>query len=183
MKCPKCDSNSPLEVSELNACKVEVCKECHGIWLSAEALRKAKDYADPDLGFLDTTLWKKLSDFKRGKERYPCPKCSLLMYVLDYGDTGVTVDYCAPCNGVWLDSGEFAAIVSALEQEILTKPALEFAKESLIEAKEILLGPESLWSEWSDFSKVVRLLSYRVLVEHPGFSEFVKSVQVMTPFR
>ena len=69
--------------------------------------------------------------------------------------TGVEVDYCTGCHGVWLDSAEFKGITEALNGEISTKSVPEYIRASLAEAVEIFSGPEGFASEWRDFLTVV----------------------------
>ncbi|RPI53788.1 MAG: hypothetical protein EHM56_06910 [Chloroflexi bacterium] len=47
---------------------------------------------------------------KRLKELHymKCPKCGMELIEIDY--KGIKVDKCSECEGVWLDSGELAAI-------------------------------------------------------------------------
>ncbi len=40
-----------------------------------------------------------------------CPACHKPLVTLEW--KGVEIDYCVQCRGVWLDSGEFVAIIGA----------------------------------------------------------------------
>ena len=66
-------------------------------------------------------------DKKRLKELHymKCPKCGMELIEIDY--KGVKVDKCSECEGVWLDSGELAAI-SRFEQTNLDKLFSVFKK-------------------------------------------------------
>jgi hypothetical protein len=105
------------------------------------------------------------------------------MATISYTATGVTVDYCAEGHGVWLDKGEFQAIIEALEKEIMSKDISDYVTASLEEAKEILIGDEGFVSEWKDFLTVARLLQYRVLVENPKVAELLTALQTTSPFK
>ncbi len=37
-----------------------------------------------------------------------CPKCGMELLEIDY--TGITIDKCSECEGVWLDAGELEAV-------------------------------------------------------------------------
>ncbi len=39
-----------------------------------------------------------------------CPTGDGALHTLEYGHTGVSVDYCDACFGVWLDAAEFERI-------------------------------------------------------------------------
>ncbi len=105
------------------------------------------------------------------------------MATIMYATTGVTVDYCAEGHGIWLDKGEFQAIIEAFEKEILSKDISDYVAASLEEAKEILVGDEGFVSEWKDFLTVTRLLQYRVLVENPKVAELLTTLQTTQPFK
>ena len=45
---------------------------------------------------------------------YHCPKCDKLMEPLSY--SGITIDRCPNCNGIWLDKGEESFVVEILRQ-------------------------------------------------------------------
>ncbi len=105
------------------------------------------------------------------------------MATISYAATGVTVDYCAEGHGVWLDKGEFQAIIEALEKEMLSKNVSDYVTASLEEAMEIFAGDEGFISEWKDFLTVTRLLQYRVLVENPKVAELLIALQTTNPFK
>jgi Zn-finger nucleic acid-binding protein len=105
------------------------------------------------------------------------------MLQIAYGDTGVTVDYCHDGHGIWLDKGEFEAIVAALETEVISTDASEYVRASLQEARELFAGEEGFVSEWRDFLTVTRLLQYRVLAEHPRLAELLVALQISNPLK
>jgi len=99
------------------------------------------------------------------------------MIAAEYGGTRVTVDYCRPCHGIWLDAGEFEKLIAALQNEVNSKSVGDYVRSSLREAAEITAGPESLSSEWKDFSTVLRLLGRRFLVENPNIYKALIALQ------
>ncbi|UCH09628.1 MAG: zf-TFIIB domain-containing protein [Fidelibacterota bacterium] len=181
MNCPKCDHE--LAVKLLGTIQVDECPACGGTWFDRDELRQAKDQADPDLNWMDFELWKHQDRFKIKAQQVACPKCTVDMVVIDYGDTRIEIDHCPLCEGVWLDAGEFEKIIAALTQELLTKTLPEYIKASLEEAAEIIKGPERLLSEWRDFLTVFRMLQYRVLTNNLVVSEALTKVQSGSPFR
>jgi uncharacterized protein len=64
---------------------------------------------------------KRTSDAERAKLRelhfMKCPKCGTDLIEIDFKD--MKVDECSTCRGMWLDAGEFDAMVR------IEKPALE----------------------------------------------------------
>jgi hypothetical protein len=64
---------------------------------------------------------------KRLKELHHmrCPKCGMELIEIDYRN--IKVDKCSECEGIWLDTGELAAI-SKLEKNTLDKLFSVFKK-------------------------------------------------------
>jgi Zn-finger nucleic acid-binding protein len=165
----------------IDAHEIDECPKCQGTWFDRDALRKVKDQTDPDLNWMDFELWKHPDRFQVEVLAAKCPKCALEMAVIDYDKTGVTVEYCTRCRGFWLDAGKFEKIIDALTLELETKSTSEYIKESLQEAKEIILGPEDMISEWRDFLTVVRMLHYRILVDNPKLQKALLDIQQSLP--
>lgn len=178
MNCPTCALD--LEVKLAGPIEVDECSKCGGAWFEDDELRKAKDAWDLDLNWMDFDLWKEWDSLNLGASGLSCPSCSRSLVTVRYADTAVRVDCCPECRGMWLERGEFAGIVDALTAELLNKPLSDYVKASLQEAKEILTGSESLFSEWKDFTTVLRFMQYRLLVENPRISKAIADVQSST---
>jgi hypothetical protein len=103
------------------------------------------------------------------------------MATITYSPTEVAVDCCIDRHGMWLDKGEFEAIIEALKKEILAKDVSGYVLASLEEAKEIITGDEGLISEWKDFRTVTRFLQYRILTENPKVAQFLTAFQSASP--
>ena len=109
MNCPSCCV--ALDRKLVKEIEADECPECKGIWFEDDELRKAKDSTDSDLNWLDFEMWKHKDRFKVRPRGLGCPKCRDNLVAVDYGDTGVEIDYCPQCRGVWLDRGELDKIV------------------------------------------------------------------------
>jgi Zn-finger nucleic acid-binding protein len=181
MECPI--DGTTLETHTVHSINIEQCVQCRGLWFEEDELRKAKDESDPDLNWLDFDLWSDQKSFIADWSSRKCPQCGKNMATISYGGTGVTVDYCAEGHGIWLDKGEFQAIIEALDEEIISKDISDYVKASLEEAKEIFVGDEGFASEWKDFLTVTRLLQYRVLVDNPKVAELLIALQNASPFK
>lgn len=165
MLCPRC--KQVLRVRQIGGVEVDQCLECGGTWFDRDELRQAKDAVEPDLNWMDFEIWQDQDCFACEAGTLDCPKCLVPMAAIRYGDTEIQIDHCLRCEGVWLDDGEFAKILEAMEAELLTKSAPDYVRASLAEAREIVGGPEGVASEWRDFLTVIRLLQYRVLEQNP----------------
>jgi Zn-finger nucleic acid-binding protein len=175
LNCPTCKTElTPAEVHDV---AVSRCATCRGTWFDDAGFRVAKDREDENLRWHDFELWKDVAQFDARLGDRPCPSCGKAMSNLAYGETGVRVDTCRPCLGVWLDESEFENIIVALREEIVAMPALELFHAALEEAVEIAKGPESLASEWKDAVRVLDLLKLRVLVDHPVLHNLLMGLQ------
>lgn len=175
MHCPNC--NEELTKKKLETIEVDECVSCKGLWFEDDELRQAKDAADADLNWMDFEIWKHQDKFKVSPKNRPCPKCQKPMPVVKYGATGVNIDCCPQCKGVWLDKGEFKKIVKSLQKELLTKSFTDYVIASLGEATEVVAGPESFVSEWKDLCTVLRMMQYRVLASNPALADTITSIQ------
>ncbi|MFZ5492155.1 MAG: zf-TFIIB domain-containing protein [Pseudomonadota bacterium] len=180
-ECPRCAV--ALVAGVLQQVPVSRCPRCRGLWLEAHALEAARDAADADLATLGVELWSDPEQFRHAPRSGRCPTGDGALHALEYGHTGVTVDYCDACFGVWFDEREFERIVSALEREVDQRPASDYLRSALHEARELLTGPQPLLDDWRALRTVLRLLEYRVLSEHPGLHQRLLALQASNPFR
>ena len=165
MECPKCKIE--LSKKSIQGIEVEECESCEGIWCNSIELKQVKDKTDSDLNWMDFDIWKHRDRFRTRQAKINCPECREPMHVLDYDKTKVEIDFCEQCKGIWLDKNELENIITALEEEVLTKSTSDYVKATLAEAKELVTGQESFLSEWKDFSTILRFLQYRILSRHP----------------
>ena len=182
MKCPACENK--LETVDCRGIEIDECINCRGRWFDRDELRKAKDKQDDDIRWLDFDPFGedagKLGVSSEGKK---CPKCLEKMSSIRYGNSGVIIDKCSSCEGVWLDHGEYERIIRYLEDLLSAKPAKEYAKDTFKEFLEILTGPEGVASEVKDFLAIVNLLQLRIAVEHPGIAATSQTIYASTPFK
>ncbi len=163
--CPEC--SEPLRSKCFGAVTVDECPSCCGVWFEKGELEEAKDAVDADLNWLDFDVWKSGVNLASRQSARVCPACGVKMVGLTCGHTGVAVDYCHACDGAWLDQHQFHRIIEALQAEVNSKSFSGYVKETLAEARELIGTPSAFLSEWKDFATVVRLMHYRLFVEHP----------------
>lgn len=175
MECPKCHLDLVSRVIESTV--VNECRQCEGIWFDKDELRQVKDATDPDLLWMDFDIWNHPEAIAVASGSATCPRCRIAMHVLDYDSTGVQIDYCDQCSGIWLDKGELAGIIARLEQELLEKSLDQYVVATIGEAKALLAGPESFLSEWKDFATITRLLQYRILSLHQDLASKIVLLQ------
>ena len=119
MQCPSCQET--LRTMTYEGIKVETCDACGGEWLDAEELghivktREVRFSAQERQAIAQATSIKgvRLSDVDRDLS---CPKCGGTTDALNYGgDTGIILDRCTSCHGLWLDNEELEKIQKLVE--------------------------------------------------------------------
>ncbi len=178
-QCPKCDVD--MKVRQVGPVEIDECRTCRGIWFDKDELRQVKDATDSDLNWMDFEIWKHEDQFQAKDSALTCPTCRTATVSLEYGKTKVEIDYCPSCRGTWLDRGELRRMIEALHDELVDKSFSEYVRESLREAAEIVIGPESFISEWKDFATVLRLMQSRLFVEKPNLLKALTTAQKANP--
>lgn len=182
MKCPNCPSE--LEQIDFRDIKMDECPGCQGRWFDRSELCKAKDNTDDDLRWLDFDPFDpKSSQFHIiSKEGKSCPKCSQTMSALTYANSGVIIEKCEQCEGIWLHEGEFKKIIAYLETLVTSASVSEYVIDSLKQFLEIVTGPEDRISEVKDFLVVLKLLKLRASVEHSKIAATTNKIYQYLPF-
>ncbi len=171
MICPFCKLS--LEKSLLSNVEVDFCPRCYGMWFEEDELQAAKDEKDRNLRWLDIDLWKDEGLFKVSPGVKPCPFDRLPLYAVEYGDSGIQVDVCSICRGVWLDRGEFKSILTYLKEKADYEVLYHYLKNLKEELWEVFSGPELLREEIIDFLTILKLLRYKFAVQHPAISQAI----------
>lgn len=91
------------------------CESCAGIWIPRGTILRLRGH-----GLESHPLLRHDQPSKRDRsERLACPRCGKVMHVYDYRGSKVTVDQCQPCDHVFLDAGELAAILRDWEKGLV----------------------------------------------------------------
>ena len=115
MNCPRCKSALQSQTYEAGVV-VDECPSCRGFWLDRGELERIqetveKDYSDrlarPDHGIE--------AAYERARQKsrpdLDCPKCGRQMDRQEcHHASGIIVDLCPACAGVWLDRGELESL-------------------------------------------------------------------------
>ncbi len=174
MLCPICKIE--LEKAIFYGVEVDYCPRCLGVWFEEDELRLAKDEKDKNLNWLDVDIWKDASKFKINKGIRMCPSCRVPLYEVYYGDSGIIIDVCNLCKGVWLDRGEFKKIIEYLRKKADEEILHHYLKTLAQEFWEIFTGPETLKEEISDFITVIKFLHYKFLKQQPQIGKIISSL-------
>ncbi len=110
-KCPAC--GKALAIVQINETEVEACTQgCGGIWLDAAELFRIDEEGEAD----DSPVMQKLLSFNtprdtENRDKLSCMKCECKMRRHEYREgSGIYIDECYGCGGIWLDGGELKAI-------------------------------------------------------------------------
>ena len=119
MNCPNCQN--PLQTTNYEGIAIETCRKCNGEWLDEAELGKIVKLREVKFGPEErraiaestTITGVVVSDVDRDLK---CPKCNGTTDAVNYaGDTGIVIDRCTSCHGVWLDAGELEKIQMVVE--------------------------------------------------------------------
>lgn len=156
--------------------EVDYCPECLGVWFDKNELAHAKNDKDKQLNWLDFDVWRDKSKFSAMNIQKRCPVCNLPFVQVGYDDSSVKIDFCKHCQGIWLDRGEFKQIMVYLKKKADYEILHHYSKNLAKELWEVFAGPEKLREELSDFLMLVKLFSYKFVVQHPTINKLVENL-------
>jgi len=119
MICPNCQAH--LQTIDYEGISIESCSECGGEWLDdaeiGKIVRIREVRFDPEerraIAESTTITGVVLQDVDRDLK---CPKCGGTTDAVNYGgDTGIIIDRCTTCLGIWLDADELEQIQMVIE--------------------------------------------------------------------
>jgi len=121
MKCPRCSSE--LRTIDYEGSQIETCPGCQGEWLDGgelkqivqtveesfpQDMRDSLDAVNKSIFAIDESLENQLS----------CPKCSTVeLNRFNYASSsGIALDKCPECGGIWLDKDEIEHVQVLVEE-------------------------------------------------------------------
>jgi len=123
MNCPACQR--PLRRFKAGTVTLDGCDGgCGGIWFDHRELAKVnREHPDPDA---------KIADLRHDpavrtddEDIRECPKCAVTLDKKLYSlGSGVIMDCCPQCKGVWLDRGELEKIRESLQPQSIRPRAV-----------------------------------------------------------
>ena len=166
--CPTCGVG--LDRYSIHGMEFEGCPKCHGMWLVKDELRKLKNKVnDGQLHWLNAEI-DHLEKTGVINSSRTCPKCPSRMLVsVVFGHSGLVIDWCPACHGIWLDRGEFDSIINYLRDEATAATSGEIGREIVKDLKATVTGgPESRMAELGDTAAAVEAFANAVIFEHPA---------------
>lgn len=174
MKCLSCDGD--LAATHSGGIRVEQCADCGGLWLDQGELDRIVETERADARWMDLDLWRDTEAVQGQPSARACPYGHGPLATLTYGESGIEVDVCPTCGGVWLDTGELEKILAYLSKRATSLSLPGYIAESLRGARDLIAGEESLVTEWKDFRAVLRMLRLRLAVDHPTIAAILRSL-------
>ncbi len=100
-RCPKC--RVPMWPFDLHDVQVDLCQKCRGMWFDRGELAKASGTTYGDGASSERLLGAR-------QTLSTCPDCALPLRERELtADSGVMIDQCPGCLGLFLDQGEYSA--------------------------------------------------------------------------
>jgi uncharacterized protein len=119
MNCPICKRE--LKSAQYEGIAIEGCETCEGHWLDAGALSQIIRARQVKFDAANRRTAAKAPRTPgipkgEGERRISCPSCDCPMPAFNYGsDSGIVVNRCPECDGMWLDRGELDRIQMLVE--------------------------------------------------------------------
>ena len=120
MQCPQCGTR--LETIEYEGIDIETCPGCEGEWLDDAELKhvvKTREVLFSKEERRAIAAATKITGVRLDAvdRDLLCPKCGGQTDAINYGgDTGIIIDRCTGCRGIWLDRSELEKIQMLVEE-------------------------------------------------------------------
>ncbi len=167
--CPVCQVE--LNQYSIYGIQIEGCPDCKGIFLDKDELRKLKDKVDTgswtSLRWMDDEV-EALNNMVAMPSKRICPSCTdSAMVSANFANSGVILDWCPSCAGIWLDRNEYQQIIQFLRDKLDHYSSDEMKEKTYEEIKEIWNGPHDMMSEILDAKAAIAALVNISIFEHP----------------
>ncbi len=108
MNCPVC--RIPMQQINISGVVIDECDTCHGLWFDSHELTRLDEISEGEGEDLERILsYQRANDARN--EQLSCPRCTIKMQKRNYFyRSGINIDECYGCGGIWLDAGELGAI-------------------------------------------------------------------------
>ena len=111
MDCPRCERSTLMTEMHFEI-EVDICSNCHGLWLDYHEMDQLEDQAFDQDDMKGTMVYaKRDSDIS-------CPKCRHLMNTFNYRAYDLAIDFCDNGHGFWLDHGEEKRVLELMQKRV-----------------------------------------------------------------
>ncbi|MCK5706115.1 MAG: zf-TFIIB domain-containing protein [Candidatus Aureabacteria bacterium] len=174
MKCPTCTND--LLKSKLDNFETGFCNACRGMWFDSFTFEEFKEVESPFSVLLDIDIWKDAKKHKVSPSTKTCPQCTKRLYKTEYSTSGIILDICPICQGIWFDRGELEKVISYIDKEISDETISALWGELGNEVKEFLIGQESIEKEIKHVGLILKLMEYKVFSQFPVLQDIANSM-------
>jgi Zn-finger nucleic acid-binding protein len=171
-KCP--DHDFFLQIWEAYGIKFEACPKCAGLWLHEKEIRALKDKTDDgNLRWMNDEI-AAIEQTSGIVSKRSCPEGHGNLLSTHFGNSGITIERCETCHGVWLDRDEFNDIVRYLEDEMVHETPAEIKKKAAQEVRDIFSDkPEGKLTEILAAKSAISALISASIFDHPKLASFL----------
>ncbi len=121
MKCPRCSSE--LKTIDYEGAQIETCPDCGGEWLDQGELKRIVQTVEESFpqdmrDSLDAVNKNIYSIDESVENQLSCPKCPTIeLNRFNYASSsGIAIDKCPECAGIWLDKNEIEHVQVLVEE-------------------------------------------------------------------
>lgn len=123
MQCP-IDTHT-LVAKQIHNLEIDVCSKCGGVWFDEgefrSAVRSIASFELPEK-YQVSFLKEKSHALHLHERNFSCPKDGVKLETLHYDPpSGIYLDRCGECGGIWLDGGE----ISLVKKQLAPNPTLD----------------------------------------------------------
>ena len=181
MNCPVCKSHELKSVELDSKLSAFACDTCGGNWINSSRYWDwLKEHGPnlPEKSVEGETI--NVSDHQQAKL---CPECRRIMlrYKIGHG-LGFSVDQCAGCNGVWLDSKEWDALKSRNLHDdinlIFTEPWQSAARKEEAHQHLDAIYAKQFKQDYDELKRIKRWLD-----NHPERERIIAFLNDADPYR
>jgi len=179
MKCPRCAG--VLNTIIYEGVAVDVCQGCDGVWLDGGEISLINQAREVEFSKEEREAVKKLRaqvqpGFRPSQKPIICPRCDAALDALNYAySTGIMIDHCSKCDGLWLDKGELEQIQIVVEEyeqktpelkkkfkPVLSKIKRDYEKNKKNEINEAM-ADRPQWRRMPTIEPLLKSILYRIL--------------------
>ena len=121
MQCPRCQTE--LETINYEGVEIETCPDCEGEWLDQGELativkKQEASFPEEMVESMDRLTKETFTIDESSANQMKCPKCpdSELNRFIYAATSGIALDKCPTCGGVWLDKNELEMVQVLVEE-------------------------------------------------------------------
>lgn len=176
MHCPHC-TKTKLSPRTLGTVRIDSCSTCQGTWFDVNELSTSTHERLPHLNWFDVHLWKHDADFFGSPSSYVCPACTNEhLTCIQYGESTIKITACPCCHGIWLDKGQFDAIIEYIRSTGDVAVLERYYETVGREIRAAITDSDAVSTEWLQIITLIDLFKYKFLVQHPRITYVLEHI-------